>query len=201
MSPYDQRLDHLLRTAARVFADKGYHATTMRDLARATGMSLAGMYYYVRSKEDLLFQVQDRCFARVLTGAREALDGLTDPVERLRAFLHHHVTFFADHMAEMKVLSHEAESLRGEGARRLREAKRAYAALLEDLLRDAAAEVSDAERAVTAYALFGMVNWLYTWYRPEGEVAPEELAERFTQIALHGVIAGAAAPASTAHGG
>lgn len=201
MSPYDQRLEHLLRTAALVFADKGYHQTTMRDLARASGMSLAGMYYYVGSKEDLLFQVQDRCFAGVLAGARAALDGVADPVEGLRAFLRHHVTFFAAHMPEMKVLSHEAESLGRERARRLRETKRAYAGLLEDLLRDLGPEVPETERAVTAYALFGMVNWLYTWYRPDGPVPPDELAERFTQIALGGVLAGSPAPAATAHGG
>src|ERR1041384_6925897 len=60
MRPYDERLDHLLARAARVFADKGYHPTTMRDLSAASGMSLAGMYYYVRGKEDLLALIQER---------------------------------------------------------------------------------------------------------------------------------------------
>ncbi|HMG18229.1 MAG TPA: helix-turn-helix domain-containing protein, partial [Gemmatimonadales bacterium] len=64
MRPYDERLDHLLARAARVFADKGYHPTTMRDLSAASGMSLAGMYYYVRGKEDLLALIQERCFAQ-----------------------------------------------------------------------------------------------------------------------------------------
>src|SRR2546430_4608457 len=74
MRPYDQRLDHLLARAARVFADKGYHPTTMRDLSAASGMSLAGMYYYVSGKEDLLALIQERCFARVLEGAQQASD-------------------------------------------------------------------------------------------------------------------------------
>src|SRR5689334_8693381 len=110
MRPYDERLDQLLSRAAHVFADHGYHSTTMRDLAAATGMSLAGMYYYVRGKEELLYRVQERCFARVLAGGERALAPLGDaePVERLHAFIRHHVTFFAAHMAEMKVLSHEA---------------------------------------------------------------------------------------------
>ena len=68
MRPYDERLDHLLAQAARVFAERGYHPTTMRDLAAASGMSLAGMYYYVKGKEELLFLVQERCFTRVLEG-------------------------------------------------------------------------------------------------------------------------------------
>src|SRR5256885_8633900 len=97
MRPYDERLDHFLSRAAKVFADQGYHSTTMRDLAAATDMSLAGMYYYVRGKEELLFRIQERCFMRVLAGAEGALAGLgeADPGARLQAFIRHHVTFFA----------------------------------------------------------------------------------------------------------
>jgi AcrR family transcriptional regulator len=95
MLPYDERLAGLLRTAAQVFARKGYHATTMRDLSRASGMSLAGMYHYVRGKEDLLYQIQQRCFTGVLTGAEEALARHAEPDERLRAFVRHHLAFFA----------------------------------------------------------------------------------------------------------
>src|SRR6267143_1037290 len=108
MRPYDERLDHLLARAARVFADKGYHPTTMRDLSAARRMSLAGMYYYVRGKEDLLALIQERCFTQVLEGARQAVATASDPQERLQSFIRHHVSFFAHHMAEMKVLSHEA---------------------------------------------------------------------------------------------
>src|SRR5574341_1536262 len=104
--PYDERLEHLLSVAARVFADQGYHATTMRDLARATGMSLAGMYYYVEGKDELLFLMQERCFQQVLAGATAAVaDGAT-PAERVTRFIEHHVGFFTSHMSEMKVLSH-----------------------------------------------------------------------------------------------
>ena len=106
---YEERLQHLLSSAAIVFADKGFHPTTMRNLAQASGMSLAGMYYYVRSKDDLLHRIQDGVFAQVIAGARRATsDASLPPEERLRRFIRHHVTFFAAHMAEMKVLSHEA---------------------------------------------------------------------------------------------
>jgi AcrR family transcriptional regulator len=79
--PYDERLDQLLATSAEVFAEQGYHGTSMRDLSRATGMSLAGMYYYVRGKDDLLFRIQERCFTGFLQGARTALgkSWLTSP--------------------------------------------------------------------------------------------------------------------------
>src|SRR5439155_25071896 len=138
MRPYDERLDHLLARAAKVFAERGYHSTTMRDLAAASGMSLAGMYYYVKGKEELLSLIEERCFTRVLDGARRAMPGDGDPLERLQAFIRHHVTFFAAHMPEMKVLSHEANSLTGERLRRVNVIKRGYVDLLEGLLKDAA---------------------------------------------------------------
>ncbi len=131
MRPYDQRLDHFLSRAARVFADQGYDRTTMRDLAAASGMSLAGMYYYVRGKEELLALIQERCFTRVLAGAQQAVAGATDPLERLQAFIRHHVAFFAANLAEMKVLSHEASALTGERQRKVNAIKRRYVDLLE----------------------------------------------------------------------
>ncbi len=182
--PSDARLDHLLHTAARVFAQSGYHSTSMRGLAAASGMSLAGMYYYVRGKEELLALVQERCFDRVMDGALAALRDLEDPVERLRAFVRHHVLFFAAHMPEMKVLSHEADSLTGPAAHALRSRKKAYSALLADLVGDVLPDRTPQERAVAAYAVFGMMNWIYTWYRVGGPVTPEELADQLAELAL-----------------
>ena len=161
MRPYDERLDHLLAQAARVFAERGYHPTTMRDLAAASGMSLAGMYYYVKGKEELLFLIQERCFARVLEEAGDAVGRSRDPLERLQGFIRHHVAFFAAHMGEMKVLSHEANVLRGEPRRRVNAIKRRYVDLLEGLLREAAPVESASERSAAAYVLFGMMNWIY----------------------------------------
>lgn len=181
MRPYDERLDHLLARAARVFADKGYDSTTMRDLAAASGMSLAGMYYYVRGKDDLLSLIQERCFAQVLDGAERAVAAAADPLERLQAFIRHHVTFFAQHMAEMKVLSHEP-------ARGVSAIKRRYVDLLEALLKDAAPEEVAVDRSAAAYILFGMMNWIYNWYDPAGEIDSRRLADLIARIFLGGFV-------------
>ena len=189
MRPYDERLDHLLAQAARVFADRGYHLTTMRDLAAASGMSLAGIYYYVRGKEALLAQVQERCFLRVLKGAQRAVASRSgDPVERLQAFIRHHVAFFAAHMPEMKVLSHEAAALTGERSRRVAAIKRRYVDLLEGLLKEAAPDETTVDRSAAAYLLFGMMNWIYNWYHPAGEIDPERLAALIARIFLGGFV-------------
>jgi len=197
MRPYDQRLEHLLTQAATVFAEAGYHSTSMRDLAAASGMSLAGMYYYVRSKEDLLALIQERCFSGVLDGAKRALEGLHDPQDRLTAFIRHHVTYFTAHMAEMKVLSHEASALTGEPRRRVNTIKRRYVDLLESLLREAAPDESAVDRSAAAYACFGMMNWIYNWYDPAGEIDPERLAGLIARIFLGGFVEAR----STVHGG
>src|SRR5437870_13412077 len=111
MRPYDERLDHFLSRAARVFADKGYHSTTMRDLAAATGMSLAGMYYYVQGKGELLYRIQERCFTQVLPAAEQVLawlrSGGADPIERRQAFLRHYLVFLASDAGGIKVRPHD----------------------------------------------------------------------------------------------
>ena len=109
----------------------------MRELSRATGMSLAGMYHYVSGKDELLYLIQERCFTAVLAGADQRLASHEGepPTERLRAFVDHHVQFFSGHMNEMKVLAHEAQALseqRVEGVNRL---KRRYVDLLIGLVR------------------------------------------------------------------
>jgi len=160
MTAYDQRRDRLLGAAARVFAERGFDATSMRDLARASAMSLSGMYYYVKSKDDLLFQIQKNCFERVIAGARDAVSREPGAEGRLSAFIRHHIRFFASHMAEMKVLAHEAESLRGPMLSQIRALKRAYVEFLQSLLAelDGGAAPGRPGRHVAAYTLFGMMN-------------------------------------------
>src|ERR671932_768591 len=84
---YDQKLEFILRTAARIFAEKGYHQTSMRDISRETGVSLSGLYYYCKSKEELLFLIQDNCFGHVLERLEERLTEAVAPVEKMRVVI------------------------------------------------------------------------------------------------------------------
>jgi len=186
--PSDHRLDHLLATASRVFAQRGYHCTTMRELSRATGMSLAGMYHYVSGKDELLYLIQERCFTAVLAGAEERMAEHEDEAAagRLRAFVDHHMQFFTGHMSEMKVLSHEAQALSDDRVDGINRLKRRYVDLLIGLVRDVG-HGADLDPNVAAYALFGMMNWIYTWYDPCGAVTPAELGRQFSEIFLQGL--------------
>src|SRR5207237_4539855 len=136
LTRHDQKLELILRTSARIFAEKSYHSTSMRDISSATGVSLAGLYHYCKSKEELLFLIQDHCFGRVLERVEERIRGVSDPFEKLRIFIDNHLSFFAANMAEMKVLSHEAESLAGDLHAKVSTRKEKYAKLARRILRD-----------------------------------------------------------------
>jgi AcrR family transcriptional regulator len=186
MPSSDDRLQHLVRTATAIFAERGFRATSMRDLSRASGMSLAGIYHYVRSKHELLFLIQDQCFTEVHTGAVAALEGITDPEERVQAFIRHHLVFFTGHMDKMKVLSHEDDELEGTMRQQVRERKRAYVDLLSSLLQEV--DHRPVNPVVAGYTLFGMMNWIYTWYNPAGTIRPEQLADDVARLFLHGYL-------------
>ena len=187
---YDDKLARILQTAAEIFAEKGYHDTSIRDISRATGVSLSGLYYYFRSKEELLFLIQDHCFGSVLATAQAGLSGETDPERRLRLFIENHLHYFLSNMKEMKVLSHEARSLSGDYRRLVNNKKRHYTQLCIQILTELAPPNAPISPRVAAYSLFGMMNWIYNWYDPAGKLKVSDLAQNLTQLFLGGFLAG-----------
>src|ERR1043165_4490237 len=136
----------------------------MRDISRATGVSLAGLYHYCKSKEELLFLIQDHCFGRVLDSLESRIKDIDDPLAKLRILIDNHLSFFAANMAEMKVLSHEAESLSGDLHSRVSTRKERYAKLARRILREIQGQDgkgAGVDLTVATYALFGMMNWIY----------------------------------------
>ena len=194
VSRYDQKLEFILRTSARIFAEKSYHSTSMRDISRATGVSLAGLYHYCKSKEELLFLIQDNCFGRVQERLEARLKSTSDPVARLRILIDNHLSFFAANMAEMKVLSHEADSLNGELSQHVSNQKRKYTRLARKILSEArrtstSSAADDAtDLTVATYALFGMMNWIYNWYDASGKLSVNELVDSITKLFLAGFL-------------
>jgi TetR/AcrR family transcriptional regulator, cholesterol catabolism regulator len=189
MSKYDQKLQFILRTAARIFAEKSYHSTSMRDISRATNVSLAGLYHYCKSKEELLFLIQDNCFGRVVDRVEERLREVDDPVVKLHILIENHLSFFAANMSEMKVLSHEAESLRGDLHAHVSTRKDKYTKLVRQILQEVQESQENKQPidlTVATYALFGMMNWIYNWYDPQGKLKVNDLAQHLTQLFLGG---------------
>jgi AcrR family transcriptional regulator len=205
LSRYDQKLELILRASARIFAEKSYHSTSMRDISRATGVSLAGLYHYCKSKEELLFLIQDHCFGRVLQRLEERLQSESDPIARLHIFIDNHLSFFAANMAEMKVLSHEAESLAGDLHEHVSTRKRQYTRRARKMISEVQQAAINSQRpprrngqprknsrpvdiTVATYALFGMMNWIYNWYDPRGKLSVSQLVDNITRLFLTGFL-------------
>jgi AcrR family transcriptional regulator len=189
---FDQKLEFILRTAARIFAEKSYHSTSMRDISRETNVSLAGLYHYCKSKEELLFLIQDNCFGRVLERLQERLQNVEDPIAKLGIFIENHLSFFAANMSEMKVLSHEAESLRGDLYTHVSTRKDKYTKLARQILgevQESQANEQPIDLTVATYALFGMMNWIYNWYDPHGKLTVSDLAGNVMKLFLNGFLA------------
>jgi TetR/AcrR family transcriptional regulator, cholesterol catabolism regulator len=187
---HDDKLDALLAAAARVFAKRGFHQTSMRDLARESGVSLSGLYYYVKSKDELLFLIQDRNFAAVLATMQEATAGIENPIERLARFIDNHLEYFASHMPEMKVLSHESGALSGDFLSRVNAKKQQYTRALMDILAEVEHTNGPAHvnRRIATYTLFGMMNWIYNWYDPLGDLSVEVLSQSMCRLFLGGYV-------------
>jgi TetR/AcrR family transcriptional regulator, cholesterol catabolism regulator len=192
---FDRRLGQLLRLATEVFCEKGYEGASMRDLSRASGMSLAGLYYYFESKEKLLYLIQKHTFTTIMERLRERLAGVSDPAERLRIFIQNHLEYFLAHQAAMKVLSHEDEVLKNGYGSEVRALKREYyricLGLMDDLKRGAgvqSAKRNGVESRIAVLSLFGMMNWLYTWHNPRLDGDAQSLARQMGEIFLHGVL-------------
>jgi len=187
---YDRRLAEILGHATAVFCEKGYEGASMRDLSRASGMSLAGLYYYFESKERLLFLIQKHTFTTIVQRLKARLDGVTDAEERIRIFILNHLEYFLANQAAMKVLSHEAEALKNGFASEVAAIKREYyricVGLLDDLKADRGLQFST---RIAVLSLFGMMNWIYTWHNPRVDANAASIAGEMGDVFLRGVMA------------
>src|SRR6202166_2590711 len=135
-SRFDRRLGKIVLHATDVFYEKGYAGASMRDLARSSGISLSGLYYYFESKEKLLYLIQKHTFSTIVERLRERLDEVSDPEQRIRVFILNHLDYFLANQKAMKVLSHEAEVLKNGFGAEIAAIKREYYRICVELLDD-----------------------------------------------------------------
>jgi AcrR family transcriptional regulator len=198
-SRFDRRLGEILDYATEIFATKGYEGASMRDLSRLSGISLAGLYYYFESKEKLLYFIQQHTFNTIMERLREQLADRDDPEARIRVFVQNHVSYSVTKQKAMKVLAHEDDVLKDGYGTELAATKREYyricVGLVEDLARAEGLKFVGPNAGATGgistrtavMGLFGMMNWLYTWYSPRVDPGPETIAREMSDIFLRGV--------------
>jgi AcrR family transcriptional regulator len=189
---FDRRLAKIIVHATNVFYDKGYEGASMRDLARSSGMSLAGLYYYFESKEKLLYLIQKHPFTTIVEQLRERLDNVSEAEQRIRIFILNHLEYFLSNQKAMTVLSHEDDVLRNSFGAEIAAIKREYyricIGLLDDFKREKKLEFSG---RIAVLSLFGMMNWIYTWYNPRVDGDASEIAREMGDIFLRGICGGA----------
>ena len=192
------RQAQILETAARIFCEKGFDRASMEDIADAVGLTKAGLYHHIGSKDELLFAImsygmdlfEEKVLNRVMT--------IADPLERLRAALHGHVLLvIRDRPKEVTVILHETNALKGRSRDRINERKKRYIRFLEktfrEMIKNGTARRVDPSAA--AFAMLGMINWIYQWYRPGGRLGDEAVADALSDVFLGGILARPPGPA------
>jgi AcrR family transcriptional regulator len=187
---YDARRQSVLDTAARLFAERGYHATSIEDLVAACGLTRGGLYHYVEGKQDLLFGVLDELMDPLLEQADAIVAAPGTAERRLRALTRAWLAHVAAHLDHMLVFERERATLerdpRWAQARAARERfERLIAGVLEDGRADGSFALEDPQ--LTLLALLGMVNHAPVWLRPDGRLTPEQVADGFCDVLLDGI--------------
>ena len=187
-----EKLREICRIAARVFYAKGYDGASMEDIAEAVGLSKAGLYHHVGSKDRLLFEIQNYGMDILHETVLAPLKDIADPREKLRQTIRGHIDLIVRARdQEITVILHENRSLSGPLRKKLNARKRAYIEYLQDLIAKVQTESAQPPRiepGLAAFALLGMINWLYQWYSPEGRISQDELVQAYTDFFFRGLL-------------
>jgi len=180
----------ILRAAARLFRQQGYDGASMNDIAAALELSKGGLYHHFKSKDEILFdlmnQAMDITEERVINVAR----GIADPEERLRAVIRLHIgVVLSQSDWEITVMLHENHPLTPALRKRINGRKKDYIHFVENLVAEVQRKRqsrSGVSPRAAAFALLGMINWIYQWYKPQGALQEEQLASQYTEIFFAG---------------
>ncbi len=182
--------EQILEAAAQIFSQKGYHATSMQDIADAVELKKASLYYHIPKKQDILLILLDRALDLVIQQVSEAIDGEASAPEKLHLAMRTYVSTLASDRDLSAVLLLEYRSL--EPAQYTSHIKRRdrfekiWRDLIEEGLRDGLYDCTDP--ALAARTLLGLLNWTIMWYRPRGSLSPIEIADQYADLLLNGLL-------------
>ena len=181
----------ILRAAAQLFRERGYDAASMNDLAATLNLSKGALYHHFQSKDEILFHIMEHAMEITEEQVKKPVLALTDPQERLRACIRLHIhVVLQTRDREITVMLHENHPLPEEFGRLINARKKEYVHFVESLIADAQrarAGKSNVTPKVAAFALLGMINWIYQWHRPDGSITEAELVDQFTDIVNAGI--------------
>jgi len=180
----------ILRASARLFQEQGYDGTSMNDVAAALKLSKGGLYHHFQSKDEILFNLMNHAMDITEERVINRVKAIPDPEERLRMLIKLHIgVVLSEGDREITVMLHENHPLPPTLRKRINARKKDYIHFLENLVAEVQ-RVRQSKGTVTpraaAFALLGMINWIYQWYRPTGALQEESLAQQYTEIFFQG---------------
>jgi len=183
----------ILRTAARLFQQRGYDATSMNDVAAALKLSKGGLYHHFQGKDEILFEIMNHAMEITEERVMAPVRSIPDPEDRLRSLIRRHMeVVLSPRDREITVMLHENHPLPPALRKRINSRKKEYVHFVESLIADlqrARQSRSGVSPRAAAFALLGMINWIYQWYKPEGALQAHNLIPQFTDLFFAGILA------------
>jgi AcrR family transcriptional regulator len=185
-----ERRAEICRTAAQMMRDRGFGATSVNDIARALGITKAGLYHYISSKEALLAEVLTFGLDQVDTEVATPAKSIKDPEERLRFLLVRHARIVTRAQGAVTQLVDEVPHLLPGARRKITARMRKYVDMLRKTLAElqAAGKLRDVDITIAAFSILGIIHWLPRWFRPDGRLTAARVAEEIANIAMSGLL-------------
>jgi AcrR family transcriptional regulator len=175
---------------ARLFAYRGYHHTSMREIARELDMNQSSLYHYLTSKEDVLFKLMNDAMDHVLVELKEICEKDLSAEDKLKKVLHSYIRSYAGDQERLILLVNEMNSLTEPNRLILVEKQRKYVQLIKSVLKELVDEdkMREIDPSVATFAFFGMVHYTIKWYHKDGPITLDELARLFVEIFTRGIL-------------
>jgi AcrR family transcriptional regulator len=177
--------------AAEIFHEQGFDATSMSNIAAAVELTKAGLYYYIESKEDLLFAIMNYAMEQLETQVIEPSSEIEDPEQRLLSIIERHGRLLTEGNKAITILTDEIEGLKPKHRKQILDRKRVYFDFVRGTLDALAAEhkLRDVNTTVATFSLFGTLLWLPHWFRPDGRLTSGQVIAEIANIAVGGLLA------------
>lgn len=182
--------EKILHSAVQLFAEYGYHAAPLRDIARIAGIQAASIYYHYASKQALLIEIMETHMQRLNANLERILGEHDDPQRRLRAAIANHIRLHTSYKAEFFIIDTEIRALEGENRTRIISLRDRYESLLQELLRDGMERgvFRQSDVKISSYAIIAMCTEVATWFRPNGRLSVQQVIDIYTQMITQGLL-------------
>ncbi|MGD0919435.1 MAG: TetR/AcrR family transcriptional regulator [Thermodesulfobacteriota bacterium] len=183
-----KRINAIAKLSAKLFGLKGYLETSMDDIAAAAKVTKGGVYHYFPSKTEILYFICSTYVDLDLEGLEQSLRGFQKSAEKIKFIVFRHINHYTTHTTAAKTLLNEAYNLPPKYLREVRARERRYLEIVSGVISEFLGTKSSKGLAtILAFTLFGMMNWIYSWYDPKGTVKPEELSQLIYEIFTSGI--------------